>query len=52
VNGTGVRADRMLQALKDPVMHLLRNAISHGIETPRGARKRGQVSGGHADASY
>ena len=32
--GSGVRADRLvLQALKDPVMHLLRNAISHGIES-------------------
>src|SRR5260370_1271101 len=35
MNGCGVRADRLvLQALKDPVMHLLRNAISHGIESP------------------
>jgi two-component system chemotaxis sensor kinase CheA len=35
LNGSGVRADRLvLQALKDPVMHLLRNAISHGIESP------------------
>jgi two-component system chemotaxis sensor kinase CheA len=35
LSGSGVRADRIvLQALKDPVMHLLRNAISHGIETP------------------
>jgi two-component system chemotaxis sensor kinase CheA len=34
LSGSGVRADRLvLQALKDPVMHLLRNAISHGIET-------------------
>jgi two-component system chemotaxis sensor kinase CheA len=34
LTGSGVRADRIvLQALKDPVMHLLRNAISHGIET-------------------
>ena len=33
--GSGIRADRIvLQALKDPVMHLLRNAISHGIEAP------------------
>jgi len=33
--GSGVRADRIvLQALKDPLMHLLRNAISHGIEQP------------------
>ena len=35
LSGSGVRADRIvLQALKDPVMHLLRNAISHGLETP------------------
>ena len=31
----GVRADRrVLEALKDPIMHLLRNAVSHGIESP------------------
>jgi two-component system chemotaxis sensor kinase CheA len=30
----GVRADRrVLEALKDPIMHLLRNAVSHGIES-------------------
>jgi two-component system chemotaxis sensor kinase CheA len=35
LSGSGIRADRIvLQALKDPVMHLLRNAISHGIEAP------------------
>jgi two-component system chemotaxis sensor kinase CheA len=34
--GSGARADRaVLQAIKDPVMHLLRNAISHGIESPQ-----------------
>jgi two-component system, chemotaxis family, sensor kinase CheA len=33
--GLDVQADRVvLQALKDPVMHLLRNAVSHGIERP------------------
>jgi two-component system chemotaxis sensor kinase CheA len=38
LSGSGIRADRIvLQALKDPVMHLLRNAISHGIE-PAGER--------------
>jgi two-component system, chemotaxis family, sensor kinase CheA len=43
-SGSGVRADRIvLQALKDPVMHLLRNAISHGIETPA-ERARGGKS--------
>jgi two-component system chemotaxis sensor kinase CheA len=35
-SSTGVQADRrVLEALKDPLMHLLRNTISHGIETPR-----------------
>jgi two-component system, chemotaxis family, sensor kinase CheA len=33
--GLDVQADRLvLQALKDPVMHILRNAISHGFATP------------------
>jgi len=31
----GVHADRgVLDALKDPLMHVLRNAVSHGIEKP------------------
>jgi two-component system chemotaxis sensor kinase CheA len=35
VKGLDVEADRMvLQGLKDPVMHLLRNALSHGVEPP------------------
>jgi two-component system, chemotaxis family, sensor kinase CheA len=34
VSGWQVEADRIvLQALRDPVMHMLRNAISHGLET-------------------
>jgi two-component system, chemotaxis family, sensor kinase CheA len=42
-SGSGVRADRIvLQALKDPVMHLLRNAISHGIETPAERARSGK----------
>jgi two-component system chemotaxis sensor kinase CheA len=33
--GLEIQADReVLQALKDPIMHILRNAVSHGIETP------------------
>jgi two-component system chemotaxis sensor kinase CheA len=35
VVSTGVHADRrVLEALKDPLMHLLRNTVSHGIEAP------------------
>lgn len=41
VTGSEIRADRaILQALKDPLMHLLRNAVSHGIETPRERRAK------------
>ncbi len=43
LSGSGVRADRIvLQALKDPVMHLLRNAISHGIETSEERSTKGK----------
>lgn len=36
VIGLEVKADRLvLQALKDPLMHMVRNAIYHGIETPQ-----------------
>lgn len=47
LTGSGVRADRIvLQALKDPVMHLLRNAISHGIETPEERASAGKSAVG------
>jgi two-component system chemotaxis sensor kinase CheA len=37
-NSASVHADRrVLEALKDPIMHMLRNAVSHGIE-PAGER--------------
>ncbi len=36
IRGLEVEADRVvLQRLKDPVMHLVRNAVNHGIETPK-----------------
>jgi two-component system, chemotaxis family, sensor kinase CheA len=50
VTGLEVQADRLvLQALKDPLMHLLRNAVTHGIESPEvrarnGKSKTGRVS--------
>ena len=35
LEGLDVQADRLLlQSLRDPVIHLLRNAIAHGMETP------------------
>ncbi|MGB9128081.1 MAG: response regulator, partial [Thiobacillus sp.] len=35
IQGSEIELDRrMLEELKDPLIHLLRNAIDHGIETP------------------
>ncbi|MFW5691910.1 MAG: hybrid sensor histidine kinase/response regulator [Chloroflexota bacterium] len=35
IDGAGVEIDKaVLEALKDPLMHLLRNAVDHGIEAP------------------
>lgn len=40
--GLGLAADRrVLQALKDPVLQVLRNAVSHGSEPPARRRARG-----------
>lgn len=47
--GADVEADRMvIDALRDPLLHLVRNAVDHGIETPaereqRGKDRRGRV---------
>ncbi len=41
--GLEIQVDRqVLQALKDPVMHLLRNAVSHGVEPPQERRAKGK----------
>lgn len=43
VLGLDVEADRMvLQGLKDPVMHLLRNSLAHGVEAPAERLARGK----------
>jgi len=43
-SGLDVQADRMvLQALKDPVMHMLRNSISHGMETADERKRSGKA---------
>jgi two-component system chemotaxis sensor kinase CheA len=33
---------RILEEMKDPLMHLVRNCIDHGIETPKQREKRGK----------
>jgi two-component system chemotaxis sensor kinase CheA len=47
VTNSGVHADRrVLEMLKDPLMHLLRNAVSHGIELPRERVGKGKSPAG------
>jgi len=50
VEGDDVRVDRMiLDAIKDPIIHILRNAVDHGIENAdvrdrMGKRKEGMIN--------
>jgi two-component system chemotaxis sensor kinase CheA len=47
VDGLDCEADRLvLQRIKDPVMHILRNAVSHGIERPADRRAAGKAPEG------
>ena len=43
--GGETRADkRILEEMKDPLMHMIRNAIDHGIETPAEREQKGKPS--------
>jgi two-component system chemotaxis sensor kinase CheA len=47
VSGLEIEADRaVLQAFKDPLMHMLCNAVSHGIELPEERRAEGKPPAG------
>lgn len=51
--GFDVEADRqVLDALRDPVMHLLRNALAHGIEAPEQRRKSKKPPVGRLSLSF
>jgi two-component system chemotaxis sensor kinase CheA len=44
VEGKEIELDRaILDELGDPLVHLLRNAVDHGIETPAERKRRGKV---------
>lgn len=52
LSGFDVQADRsVLQELKDPVMHLLRNAIDHGVEEPAVRERAGKPRTGELQLS-
>jgi two-component system chemotaxis sensor kinase CheA len=38
---------RVLEQIKDPLIHLLRNAVDHGLETPQVRQQAGKPAEGH-----
>lgn len=47
LSGEEIGMDKsILLQLSDPLVHLLRNALDHGLETPEERRRRGKLSGG------
>ena len=47
VVGTEVEVDtRVLEHLKDPLLHMIRNAVDHGIESPKVRRAKGKNPSG------
>ena len=52
MEGADTELDRtIIEAIKDPLVHLVRNSCDHGIETPEVAFQRRQDAAGKADAS-
>jgi chemotaxis protein histidine kinase CheA len=52
LSGEHIEIDRaVLDALRDPLMHLLRNAVDHGIETPSRRRAAGKPEAGQVTVS-
>jgi two-component system, chemotaxis family, sensor kinase CheA len=48
LEGQDVEADRMVvDALREPLLHLVRNAVDHGIELPGERERRGKERTGH-----
>lgn len=43
ISGAETKADKLiLEEMKDPLMHIIRNAVDHGIETPEERIKQGK----------
>ena len=48
INGGETELDkRVLEQIKDPLIHLLRNAVDHGLEPPAERKRAGKPSAGH-----
>lgn len=47
IEGSDVDLDReMIEMMRDPLVHIIRNAIDHGIEPPAERRRRGKTAAG------
>ena len=45
IEGGDTKADkRILEEMKDPLMHMIRNSVDHGIETPAERERQGKVT--------
>lgn len=52
IEGGDIEMDkRILEGLKDPLVHLVRNAVDHGLEKPEERRSRGKHSAGSLSLS-
>lgn len=52
MRGTGIELDRsILYGITDPLVHLLRNALTHGIETPAERKQAGKPPKGTVNLS-
>ncbi len=50
IEGEGIELDRtVLDEIGDPLVHLLRNSVDHGIETPEERKKKGKPEVGRID---
>ena len=52
MDGAETELDRtIIEAIKDPLVHLVRNSCDHGIEAPEVRVARGQAAAGKTDSS-
>ncbi|HYU42692.1 MAG TPA: response regulator [Vicinamibacteria bacterium] len=51
--GTEIEVDRnVLESIRDPLLHLVRNAIDHGIETPAARKAAGKPGRGRVSVAF
>jgi two-component system chemotaxis sensor kinase CheA len=48
INGKDTELDKtLLEAIRDPMTHLIRNSVDHGVETPEERKSKGKSEEGH-----